>query len=165
MHRNLHLLLPFQTGEIVKFAGDAVYVIWTTSGTELERTVDDNATHAINIEKCTACAIAINAECNNYKVSKSYNRRSSVVSSNQSTRRGSVMSESSVNSSRGQGEVLYRYQDKNAEYEERGAVLNVYCGVSEGIMAGIDVVANSRAEFFLVGKPLKGEFALFKILI
>ena len=148
------ILLQLQTGEIVKFAGDAVYVIWNS-----ERTVDDDATHAMNIEKSTACAIAINAECNNYKVSKSYNRRSSVVSSNKSTRRGSVMSESSGNSLRSQGEVLYRYQDKNAEYEERGAVLNVYCGVSEGIMAGIDVVANSRAEFFLVGRPLKGELS------
>ena len=127
-----------------------MYVIWNS-----ERTVDDDATHAMNIEKSTACAIAINAECNNYKVSKSYK----LTSSNKSTRRGSVMSESSGNSSRSQGEVLYRYQDKNAEYEERGAVLNVYCGVSEGIMAGIDVVANSRAEFFLVGRPLKGELS------
>jgi hypothetical protein len=37
------------------------------------------------------------------------------------------------------------------------ALLTVYCGVSEGIMAGVNVVANNRAEFFLVGKPLKGK--------
>lgn len=42
-------------------------------------------------------------------------------------------------------------------YEERMAILTVYCGVSEGIMADVNVVANNRAEFFLVGKPLKGE--------
>ena len=59
----------------------------------------------------------------------------------------------------GQGEVMYKLEDKNAEYEQRGAVLNVYCGVSEGVVAGIDVVADNRAEFFLIGKPLKGEFS------
>ena len=40
------------------------------------------------------------------------------------------------------------------------AILTVYCGVSEGIMAGVNVVANNRAEFFLVGKPLEGERTL-----
>mmetsp|Transcript_5910 Transcript_5910/g.13459 ORF Transcript_5910/g.13459 Transcript_5910/m.13459 type:complete len:2439 (+) Transcript_5910:2-7318(+) len=138
-------------GEVVKFAGDALYAIWTTSGAVSidgndrgggsSGSVHDNS-HAVNIERCTACAIAINAECNNYKVSKSYNRRMSEISN-------------SSHDARGQGEVLYKLQDKHAEYEKRGSVLNVYCGVSEGIMAGVDVVANNRAEFFLVGKPLK----------
>ena len=45
---------------------------------------------------------------------------------------------------------------KRAEYENRDAVLNVYCGVSEGIVAGVDVLSSNRAEFFLVGRPLKG---------
>lgn len=43
------------------------------------------------------------------------------------------------------------------QYDERTALLTVYCGVSEGVMAGVNVVANNRAEFFLVGKPLKGK--------
>ena len=132
-------------GEVVKFAGDALYAIWTCptiekSGAALE-------SHAINIEKCTACAIAISSECNSYKISKSYNRRAS-----------SMQSDVSSVSNRVQGEVLYNFQDKNAKYEKRGAVLNVYCGVSEGIMAGVDVVSSNRAEFFLIGKPLKGRW-------
>lgn len=140
-------------GEVVKFAGDALYAIWTSSGGSSDNVsnnnTDDCTSHAMNIEKCTTCSIAINTECNNYKVSKSYNkRRSSAVS-------GGSTGSSTQTSLRGQGEVLYRIQDKNTEYEERGSTLTVYCGVSEGIMVGIDVVANNRAEFFLVGRPLK----------
>eukprot|EP00984_Skeletonema_dohrnii_P021840 scaffold11014_cov110-Skeletonema_dohrnii-CCMP3373.AAC.1 len=129
-------------GEVVKFAGDALYAIWTCQ--TIEKSSAAMESHAINIEKCTACAIAISSECNGYKISKSYNRRAS-----------SAQSEASSVSNRAQGEVLYNFQDKSAEYEERGAILNVYCGVSEGIMAGVDVVSSSRAEFFLIGKPLK----------
>ena len=153
-------------GEVVKFAGDALYAIWTTSSggssdNVSDNNTDDDTSHAMNIEKCTTCSIAINTECNNYKVSKSYNkRRSSAVS-------GGSTGSSTQDSLRGQGEVLYRIQDKNTEYEERGSTLTVYCGVSEGIMVGIDVVANNRAEFFLVGRPLKGELVCevyFKLL-
>ena len=157
-------------GEVVKFAGDALYAIWTTTTTgssnnHEEEEEEDCHQHTLNIERCTSCAISINMECNNYKVSKSYNkRRSSVVSAGSGSNdmhdeRSSSTGRrySSHDEQRGQGEVLYKLQDKNAEYEERGATLNVYCGVTEGIMAGIDVVANNRAEFFLVGKPLKGK--------
>ena len=134
-------------GEVIKFAGDALYATWACS-TRIE---SSDEPHAVNIEKCTACAIAISTKCNNYKISKSYNTR----------RRSSIQSDGSNNSSFTsanlvQGEVLYKFEDKNAQYEHRGAVLNVYCGVSEGIMAGIDVVSSNRAEFFLVGTPLKG---------
>jgi class 3 adenylate cyclase len=132
-------------GEVVKFAGDALYAIWNT-----DNKLDDSS-HAVNIERCTTCAIAINATCNNYRVSKSYNtRRISQISDDVSTAQHDDL---------GQGEVMYKLEDKNAEYEQRGAVLNVYCGVSEGVVAGIDVVADNRAEFFLIGKPLKGEFS------
>lgn len=151
----IHLVTEFG-GEVVKFAGDALYAIWAMSGTvsiddsnrsgesssslssmESDTTTTVNS-HDLNIEKCTACAIAINAQCNNYKVSKSYNTQQVSETFNSS------------HDARGQGEVLYKLQDTHAEYEERTSVLNVYCGVSEGTMAGVDVVANSRAEFFLV---------------
>jgi hypothetical protein len=117
-------------GDVVKFAGDALFAIWTNKvsvdGDGSDSSIDPSETtraessHAINIEKCTACAIAINAECNNYKVSKSYSRSHSFSESYHGK------------------EVLYTFQDKNAEYEERGSVLNVHCGVSEGTMAGVE---------------------------
>ena len=131
-------------------------------------TSDDQVSpaHADNIEKCTLCAIAISTTCNNFKVSKFYNTRhkSSAASStdvegrNQwvMRRRSSAIS-SAVIEGKNHAEVLYLMKDKNTEYEEKESVLNVYCGVSEGIMAGVDVVAGKRAEFFLVGRPLQGE--------
>jgi hypothetical protein len=117
-------------GDVVKFAGDALFAIWTTNKVSVDGDGSDSSidasdtkraesSHAINIEKCTACAIAINAECNNYIVSKSYTRRS-------------------LSDSYHGKEARYTFQDKNAEYEERGSVLNVHCGVSEGTMAGVE---------------------------
>lgn len=138
------------TGEVVKFAGDALYAIWTSDLNDESDSKDKF--HSVCIEKCTACAITINALCNNYKISKSYNNR-----------RRSSMDMSVASSDRSQGDVLYKYQDKNAKYEERGSILNVYCGVSEGVMAGIDVLSSNRAEFFLFGKPLEGEIYYDKL--
>lgn len=140
----IHLVTSYG-GEVVKFAGDALYAIWN-SDVEL---VDGDSDHAINIERCTTCAITISATCNNYRVSKFYN-----------TRRASDISLDSGISTSHNGN-MYKLQDKNAEYKEREALLNVYCGVSEGVVAGIDVVAANRAEFFLIGKPLKGKFSYF----
>jgi hypothetical protein len=137
-------------GEVIKFAGDALFALWTTSKLSVDHVSDDGikvsettraeSFHTINIEKCTACAIAINAECNNFKVSKSYSRRQSSVSASSSSAPPPLSDPANAtpDSSRSQGEVLYTFQDKNAEYEERGAVLNVHCGVSEGIMAGVE---------------------------
>ena len=136
-------------GQVVKFAGDALYALWPSkdpidSSISGKHSFND---HALNIEKCTACAISISAECNNFKISKSYQRKSS----------GSTISDVYNFRAQGQGHALYSFQDKNAKYEEREAILNVYCGISEGIMAGVDVVAGMRSEFFLIGQPLKSE--------
>ena len=136
-------------GQVVKFAGDALYALWPSKDSSEYSTRDKGSfdDHALNIEKCTSCAISISAECNNFKVSKSYHRRSS----------GSTISDVCNFRIQEQGHALYKFQDKNAKYEERDAILNVYCGISEGIMAGVDVVAGKRSEFFLIGQPLKSE--------
>ena len=191
-------LIQLFGGEVVKFAGDALYAVWTTtsSSTSIIATTinyqslsnnenDEDLLHAINIEKCTACAIAISTECNNYQISKSYStttttirRRSSILSNDATIRRRSSILSNDDNddgsititnsftttttynnnstTSRVQGEVLYKFEDKNAQYEKRGGVLNVYCGVSEGVLAGVDVVSSNRAEFFLIGAPMEG---------
>eukprot|EP00956_Cyclotella_meneghiniana_P006279 scaffold8233_cov46-Cyclotella_meneghiniana.AAC.1 len=177
-------LIQLFGGEVVKFAGDALYAVWTTtsSSTSIIATTinyqslsnnendDEDLLHAINIEKCTACAIAISTECNNYQISKSYStatttiRRRSSILSNDDNDDGSIAITNSFTTtsynnnstlSRVQGEVLYKFEDKNAQYEKRGGVLNVYCGVSEGVLAGVDVVSSNRAEFFLIGAPME----------
>ena len=57
-------------GEVVKFAGDALIAIWIS--TELPHEFNGDvrsdgieqvdAAHALNVEKCTSCAVAINVE-------------------------------------------------------------------------------------------------------
>ena len=134
-------------GEVVKFAGDALYALWSSESYQAsEVNVEDSKLHEANIEKCVACAIVINLECNNYKISKSYRHRKN--------------SSSSSTSDQPMKHSLYSMDDKNPLYEEREATLNVYCGVSEGRMAGIDVVAVRRAEFFLIGQPLQGKYII-----
>lgn len=38
------------------------------------------------------------------------------------------------------------------------AFLNVHCGISEGTVAGVNVCAPNRSEFFFIGTPM-GEVA------
>ena len=42
-------------------------------------------------------------------------------------------------------------------FDEQIAYLNVHCGIGEGVVAGVDVCANGRSEFFLFGEPLAGK--------
>lgn len=132
-------------GEVVKFAGDALFAVWSTPRVVVPHDCDagvghsddvqfGDSSHALNIEKCVSCATAIIIECNNYKVSKKYNTTREEASSDKPNT---------------------KVDDHH--FDERMATLTVYCGISEGIMAGVNVVANNRAEFFLVGKPLKGK--------
>ncbi len=140
-------------GDVVKFAGDALFAVWSSKDAETccsdtsEHTVSCNNEYSLDIERCAACAIAISADCNNYNISKKYNRRMSTASSSASSSTGPTSR---------QNQVLRSIKGESVDFEERSAVLNVYCGVSEGYMAGIDVIARDRAEYFLIGQPLKG---------
>jgi class 3 adenylate cyclase len=202
----IHLVLSFG-GEVVKFAGDALYALWPTivsddnpngsgnvnvnsnsngptgTGTCTGRTMTQEQHHRRNVAKCTSCGIAINDKCNNYKVSKSYNRRRSSCDTNATataiatasmsastsasvdpdepspsgsttTTTKTIMNTPKLNKPQAQDHVMYSILDKGAEYEDREARLSVHCGISEGIMAGVDIIAAGRAEFFLIGKPL-----------
>lgn len=137
-------------GEVVKFAGDALYAMWSSPSdvTPMELKTDDLNSHQANIEKCAACAIAINNECNNYKISKSYGRTLSV---------GFDTCDSNVSLREESENLFISIPDRNIEYEEKEATMNVYCGISEGVLAGVDVLSGKRSEFFLIGKPLKGK--------
>eukprot|EP00957_Ditylum_brightwellii_P117695 8977766-Ditylum_brightwellii.AAC.1 len=135
-------------GDVIKFAGDALYALWPSDKEDNSEGIcereDFTQEHGINIARAISCGIAITTDCNNYKISKSY--------SNKNRRRTSMESLQSESSE--SGDALYSIDDKGAEYECRDAVLNVYCGVGEGTMAGVDVIASNRAEFFLIGQPL-----------
>lgn len=157
-------------GQVIKFAGDALYAFWGVSCETLLKDVEQRELkHLQFVTKCTACALAINAECNDYKVAKSYaksssmRRRSSISSVEEggymsSRRRSSISSYHSSTSSNEFESCFGTAGSTNINlYEKHESILYVYCGVSEGTMAGVDVVAAKRAEFFLIGQPLSGK--------
>lgn len=61
-------------GEVIKFAGDALYVVWKTSivdpFTFFDKSIDEgeNSDIKININKAVHCALHINKECNNFEI-------------------------------------------------------------------------------------------------
>ena len=64
-------------GEVAKFAGDALYAVWTTSfesDDDDEIGGDRDKQHAVSVARCIACGSAINAKCNNYRVAHTYSR-------------------------------------------------------------------------------------------
>jgi len=137
----MNLVVSFG-GEVVKFAGDALYAIWSSAMPEA-----DSNNHQANIEKCTSCAIAIAIDCNKYIISKSYQRTRSVEFDEPSNSNMKEVEEIEI--------LVGSIADRNIEYEEKEATMDVYCGISEGVIAGVDVFSGKRSEFFLIGKPLK----------
>lgn len=148
-------------GDVVKFAGDALFIVWPTAITESEgcRTAehtiksgrvtehDSFATAArAALEKATACGLEIGAFCGNYEV-----KISEPIETSPSK---GLLSKLIPNFSFGgflNGKVApSSYAGEDIVY------LNVHAGVSCGLMAGIDLVTTYRSEFFLIGEPLTG---------
>lgn len=149
-------------GEVVKFAGDALFAIWTTP----ESAIDSDDMHAISVARCIACGVEINSKCNNYRVSKAYTRNSSAlvqpsvdVTPAKQKRRRSMDMASMVRKDLGEMrlEGTVNVDGGGLGFDEQIAYLNVHCGIGEGVVAGVDVCANGRSEFFLFGEPLAGK--------
>ncbi|RYG69441.1 hypothetical protein EON64_02720 [archaeon] len=153
-------------GDVIKFAGDALFIIWPTAPLPASSHTDNDSISRLSarnsmdskhftqaarraLEKAVACGLEISAECGNYEVkltdSSSTSPSKTEASSgggglvNKFLKLGSFLSGSRV--SPGNDDVAY---------------LDVHSGVSCGLMAGIDVVHGTRGEFFLVGEPLIG---------
>lgn len=101
-------------GEVIKFAGDAMFVVWQTPVCSLE---DGSFVHACQqqVEQAIYCAKRINLSCSDYKID------------------------------------FLHPQDGHVEH----ICLNVHSGLSVGLMAGIDIGAMDRWEYFIIGKPLQ----------
>ena len=148
-------------GEVAKFAGDALYAVWTTSfesDDDDEIGGDREKQYAVSVARCIACGSAINAKCNNYRVAHTYSRHG-----HEANRGGRVALKQLSNETvqplhKNLGEL--RLEDTvnlNADssgYDEKVAFLNVHCGIAEGIVAGVNVCARMRSEFFFIGTPM-----------
>lgn len=129
-------------GEVIKFAGDALYIIWRTKVTSLQSPKFNSYSEA-TLQKAVTCGVEINATCSNYKISfdssvKGSSRRTSLLGG------GSFFSPANTN-----GRSTYKSD------EDAVAYLNVHSGVSMGVIAGMDVGANDRWEYLIFGQPLR----------
>ena len=151
-------------GEVAKFAGDALYAVWTSSIGSNDDACDDwDNQHSLAVARCVACGSAINAKCNNYRVAQTYSRHRHGANRG---RRGALKRQRSKDSIQSLHKTLGELRlegtvNLNADgsgYEEKVAFFNVHCGISEGTVAGVNVCAPNRSEFFFIGTPM-GEVA------
>ena len=95
------------------------------------------------VAAATACGVEINQTCSHYKVAfLEQNLHDSLLTSALMNARDLMP----VN-----GAETNANNANNSEKKEKFTYLNVHAGVSVGTMAGIDVGANDRWEFLLVG--------------
>jgi class 3 adenylate cyclase len=157
-------------GDVIKFAGDALYVVWQTNtgrsgasgendkagGTSrpaksmrsmsmmptfINQEFRQNATEAT--KKAVNCGLEICEVCGNYPVYME-------GKSNPGTDRGAGMFSSIVSSIT--SKIISR--SLASDSQQPIAHLDVHCGVSVGLMAGLDVGYEDRWEYFLVGDAL-----------
>lgn len=151
-------------GDVIKFAGDALYVIWKTElaaivseGEDDVRSVPSQRHYSMNfsnegygkaairaaLEKAIACGLEINATCGNHEVQLD-SPAVEQVSSN------GIISKFLPRWARMAGNKVSPTEGANPNV----AYLNVHSGVSFGLMGGVDIGAEDRWEYFLIGEPL-----------
>ena len=119
-------------GDILKFAGDAIFCEWRVSSRESFQTLEQCVLQA------ATCAADIVSLCSDYTPAPS--RR-------MSKRRSSTLS-SSFRS-------LITHASVTSDSSRREIALNVKCGLGVGHMAGVHVGDNmSRREFLMLGDPI-----------
>lgn len=130
-------------GDVVKFAGDALYIIWRLDLSNMEDNLECTANNILKHPKfrelasticyqAVECGKEINRNCCNYKVELTAPKKN-----NWSTIKTKVFS-------------------PNAEITPNltEAYLDVHSGVAFGLMAGVDIGLKDRWEFFLLGNPI-----------
>eukprot|EP01031_Cornospumella_fuschlensis_P025264 gene25264-30508_t len=155
-------------GDVIKFAGDALYIIWRTEISNINASTDgleenislnyDTTAAGIQgsphfrvnakatIEKAVACGLEINAKCSNHKVT--------LTSKATAASRWNLIF-SSIPSIIGSNDKKVSPSPTPAPKQpEMEAYLNVHSGVGYGLMVGIDIGSHNRWEFFLLGDPI-----------
>eukprot|EP01031_Cornospumella_fuschlensis_P030149 gene30149-36420_t len=153
-------------GDVIKFAGDALFIVWPTNFESLPGGSDTNSVSrnvsfntAQNtrlaiaakraLERAVACGLEISTVCGNYEVrlgeSATPLESPSIINK--------FLPSLPFSSFLAGGSKVAPSAGADAESV---VFLNVHSGVSCGLMAGIDIIHGNRGEFFLVGDPLTG---------
>eukprot|EP01039_Chlorochromonas_danica_P008132 gene8132-8972_t len=145
-------------GDVVKFAGDALYIVWPTkhqgrnSDSDNESPTAEHESYHFAAKRATemavACASEIRAACSDYEVRV----EDHAAPCNSPGILSKLMSSFSFGGFLGGKAPSSQLEDG----EDGTLYLNVHSGISYGLMAGIDLVYNDRAEYFLCGEPLTG---------
>ncbi len=162
-------------GDVVKFAGDALYIIWPTDihavtqrqmndrqkegqpatsvrsvavGTSLTGNSRFAAAARQALEKAVACGLEISVACGKYEVR--LDGSSSLDTHQSSGMLGRFLPNFSLSSFLSPAaKILPSHSDSDSV-----VYLDVHAGVSIGLMAGVDIGHNDRWEYFLVGEPV-----------
>eukprot|EP01032_Pedospumella_encystans_P010660 gene10660-12444_t len=146
-------------GEIIKFAGDALFIVWQT---KVSDTADENFLQASKdaTDKAVRCGKEINLDCGNYLIRLSTGSTSQGSAKAQNFLRSienpveqSAPRRSPRKSPRASSRPGSAAKKKKAK-EALVTYLNVHAGVSVGVMAGMDVGAQDRFEYLLLGQPM-----------
>jgi class 3 adenylate cyclase len=153
------------SGDVIKFAGDALYIVWQVNvpvpGFGSERHRISTAKNVLSdpkflaaakssVEKAVNCALEINFSCCNHKIILGEN-------ANEAKSRWTKLFNSLPLLLGHQGQQQQTQKPKpitGSSNSEEIAYLNVHSGIGFGLMAGVDIGANDRWEYFLLGDPI-----------
>ena len=151
-------------GDILKFAGDAIFCEWRVSSHESCQTLEQCVLQAAS---CAADIVALCSDFNLVGNAGISRRRSSFLSSSGSSFRSSTQSSTEAYNdaapqtprpSRDMRASFKRRVSVQAPFNRRPSVektLNVKCGLGVGQMAGVHVGDSmSRREFLILGDPI-----------
>jgi class 3 adenylate cyclase len=147
-------------GEIIKFAGDAMFIIWQT---KILNPDEEGFLEAakVAVDKAVECGREINMDCSNYAInlgSDSKDTASTTLLQNinsvsavpSATLVGlGAAAEADVEAGTGVGAKAAAGRKKQSV-----TYLNVHAGVAVGVLAGLDVGAHDRYEYLLLGEPM-----------
>ena len=152
-------------GDILKFAGDAIFCRWTAS----QRNPNKNLEYCVL--QAAKCAASIVRNCSDYSVTSNpvgrrWSMRSSTRTNNLresfSRRRSSTVSsdtpsETEILGRRAsqRGLTLERSSSVRGGSDSNAATLNVKCGIGVGRLAGVHIGDDiSRREYIILGDPI-----------
>lgn len=163
-----------EEGEVIKFAGDALFILWQTEAVDSEESF--RAASLSAADRAITCGLRINEVCNHYPVY--YDEVTEVNSGGFNGPSTPMAAEFGARGALGAGDVNFARENhlrransdgntprgaltprsgtggSNNQLNKSVVYLNVHSGISTGIMAGIDVGDFDRWEYFLVGDPI-----------
>ncbi len=165
-------------GDVIKFAGDALFIVWPTDihsrelklsslgkegGKETIRSVNLGNENSSDIrfvaaaraalEKAVACGLEITISCGHHEVQLGNGAGDGTDQKKTDSLLGKILPNWMLNAAASPSKIAPELPNLSSQ-TDNVAYLDVHCGVSIGLMAGVDIGHLDRWEFFLVGDPI-----------